>query len=80
MKQVLGLRVLIDPIFLGGLQQAVGADNIRVDEGIGALYRSVDMALRRKVNYRINLMFMKARLPQFLITNRAVNKLEPILT
>ena len=37
MKQVLGLRLLIDPVFLGGLQQAVGADNIRVDKGIGAL-------------------------------------------
>ena len=34
MKQVIGLRAFFDPKFLRRLQQAVGANYIRIDEGI----------------------------------------------
>ena len=74
MKQMLGLRLLIDPVFLGSLQQAVSADNIRVDKGIGACYRSVNMALCGEVNEGIDLVFVQKRFDQLLITDRAVHE------
>src|SRR5690606_6476921 len=48
-----GVVVETAPVAAAGLQQAVGADDIGVDEGRGAVDGAVHMALRRQVHHPV---------------------------
>ena len=79
MKQMIGLAAVFDPKFLRRFQQTVGAHYICIDEGIWPGDRAVDMALCCEVNDRVDVVLGKKRIDKRLVTDRTMNKFEPLL-
>ena len=67
-----GLGVERAPVGEGGLEQRVGADDVGVDEGRGAVDRAVDMAFRCEVQDGVG-----PRLGEDRVERRPVGPSEP---
>ena len=66
------VQALVQPDFLGGLEQAVGADDIGFDKGIGACDGSVHVAFGGKVHQGVDTVFFQQGFHQRGITDIAV--------
>jgi hypothetical protein len=63
-----------------GLEQAVGADNVGLDERIGATDRAVNVAFRGKVHDRGHRFVTQQGRDRLLIADVALDKAEPGVT
>jgi hypothetical protein len=64
MKTMRASTAAIEPYLSRGLEQAVCAKDVRVDERVGSAYRSVYMAFGSKVNERCDIAFAQQLLDQ----------------
>jgi hypothetical protein len=74
MKSVGNNGISIKPDFFGSLEKAMGADYIRLQKGIRAGNRSVDVRLGGQMNNGVNAAFTKEFFNQFPITDIPMNE------
>ena len=59
MEEIVARRVVVEPAVFRRFKERMRADNVGVNKGIGAGYRSIDMTFRGKMYKRIDRVVAK---------------------